>query len=71
MKSTFQSDRVIVEFTNDDWDHLMTLLGFATGIAIKDPAVLRMALRFVNAINLGNPSFTPYEERVGEATKLL
>jgi hypothetical protein len=61
MKSTFDAAGATVVFTKDDWDELMMLLGFALGSAGWDPDFLRMSLRFVNAINLGNPAFTPYE----------
>jgi hypothetical protein len=60
MKSTFDADSVTVEFTRDDYDVLLIILGYATGAA-HDPDMQRMMIRFVNAINQGNPSFIPYE----------
>ena len=62
MKSTFALDHVTVEFTYDDWALLMMCLGYSLGAAApKDQPFFWVAVKFVNALNQGNPKFTPYE----------
>jgi hypothetical protein len=61
MQTTFEQDCVRVTFTRDEYDRLMILLGYATGAAAGDKGILLTLLRFVNAINRGNPNFTPYK----------
>jgi hypothetical protein len=70
VKSTFLPDRAIVEFTNDDWAVLMMIMGYALGATAKDRDFFLMSVRFVNALNRGNPSYTPYEEEKHEGGML-
>jgi hypothetical protein len=54
---------IALRMTQDEWDELVALMGFATAQVIRErdaPAFWR-AIRLVNRLNEGNPDFRPYE----------
>jgi len=64
MTFTSQGDRVTLEMTREQYDSLMTMLGFALGAVmaqIDDKEMFYSWLSFTNELNNGNPNFTPYE----------
>jgi hypothetical protein len=56
--------RVLIDISEDDYETLMLVLGFATGRAIGRPDLMRpkTILMLANAINEGNPNWTPYDD---------
>lgn len=52
---------VTIELTSDQFDSLLLQLGYAAGAATLRGEPLHRFLRLVNAINEGNPDWTPYE----------
>jgi hypothetical protein len=57
-----EGDTVTITLTVDQSESLMLVLGFALGRALSQP-ILRpeSILRLTNAINEGNPNWTPYK----------
>jgi hypothetical protein len=53
---------VALRMTQDEWDELLTLMGFATAQVIRecDAPMFSRAIRLVNRLNTGNPDFIPY-----------
>ena len=63
MTYTRYGDEIILQLQVDDYDVLMFLLGTALDAVRshdKTPARFYRFLRFVNELNLGNPSYRPY-----------
>jgi len=61
---TIQGDRVSLDMTRDQYDSLMTMLGFALGAVMAqmdDRELFYSWLRFHNELNNGRPDFIPYE----------
>ena len=59
-----ENGRVVIEISGDEFDVLMIALGIAAGARIgqRESAreIFRLVIfRLVNAINEGNPDFTP------------
>ena len=55
---------VVITLTDEQYDELLLMLGYATGAMSNDDPngwPLYRALRFVNEINDGNPNWMPYE----------
>lgn len=57
-----EGDRVTVEMSVDDWERLVFTVGFAWGYALRENDLNRAQwiTRFFDAINEGNPNYTPY-----------
>lgn len=59
---TETNSTVRITLTRDEFDLLLLSLGIAAGMASEDnPKLFRSIFRLVNAINDGNPNFTPYQ----------
>ena len=58
-----QNWRVLIDISEDQFISLISALGYAVGAAIKDDERdhFRSWIRLANAINEGNPNWTPYE----------
>jgi hypothetical protein len=61
MQSTFGADSATVVFNPDDWARLMMICGYASGACRDDREFFCVTVRFINALNKGNPKFTPFE----------
>lgn len=53
-------DRVTIELTTEQYHTLLLQLGYAMGAASARGESTDPHLRLVNAINEGNPNWTPY-----------
>ncbi len=60
MKYIENGETVTLEMTRDDYGNLLIALGIATCSA-RDEKTQWAWIRFINELNAGNPSFTPYE----------
>jgi hypothetical protein len=66
-----EGGRVLIDISDDDYNWLMMVLGFATAHATPYGIVRPIGvLRLANAINEGNPNWTPYEIPAGTETAL-
>lgn len=54
-----ENGRVYLDLSEDDFDALLLTLGYAAGAA-RDERDMRLSLRVANAVNEGNPQWTPY-----------
>ena len=59
MKYSKNGETVTLEMTHENYGTLLIALGIATGAA-RDEKTRWHWVRFVNELNAGNPSFTPY-----------
>jgi hypothetical protein len=59
--NTYTPERVTLELSRDEFSWLRIALSHAAAYATEKPAVLRQFLEVSNAINRGNPDWTPYE----------
>lgn len=52
----------VITLTDDEFDNLLIMAGFATGAAMKqeDKRLANSFLRLVNSINRDNPNWAPY-----------
>ncbi|HTB10975.1 MAG TPA: hypothetical protein VK752_05365 [Bryobacteraceae bacterium] len=55
-----EGGRVVIDISEEEYTLLLLKLGYATGRA-TDMADRNACLRLANAINEGNPQWTPYE----------
>lgn len=58
-----ENGRVFIEISEDEWDVLLIVLGFAAGHACDqdwERHLQRSIFRLANSINEGNPNWTPY-----------
>lgn len=55
-----ENGRVLIDISTDDFNSLLLCLGYATGAA-RDKATRNAWLRLANAVNEGNPDWTPYD----------
>ena len=55
-------DRVKIDISRDEWEVLLTAMGFAASAALKqnDRKLANAFIQNANAINEGNPGWTPY-----------
>jgi hypothetical protein len=59
-----EDGEVTITLTDEQFDRLLLVLGFAIGKSGPDsPISASLILGLVNAINEGNPNWTPYEVR--------
>ena len=64
-----ENGRVVIDLSEEDWDGLLRVLGFAWASARTEAAEVRTVLskdfilRLANAVNEGNPRWTPYAGR--------
>jgi hypothetical protein len=59
-----ENGRVLIDISEDDFYGLVFVLGFAGGAAVEQKngvVTLRRTLELANAINEGNPNWTPYD----------
>ena len=63
MKYTENSDTITLKMSRNDYDQLILILGYATGMASRtgDKWTFYAWIDFVNRLNTGNPHFLPYE----------
>lgn len=59
--NTYTPERVTLELTREQFHRLQITLKYAVDHASQSPAVLPFFYEIVNAINRGNPDWTPYE----------
>jgi hypothetical protein len=55
-----EAGRVVIEITPDEYSGLLVLLGYAIGSAEDRGEDAASWWRLANAINEGNPDYTPY-----------
>ncbi len=62
-----QDGRVYIDLSEAEFNGLLTVLGYALGAALQDQdqLIANAMLRLANAVNEGNPQWSPYA--VGEA----
>ena len=59
-----ENGRVLIDISEDQFGSLLLCLGYAIGAAASDGKATKTAnnwLRLTNAINEGNPHYTPYK----------
>jgi hypothetical protein len=61
--STFGPERVMIDLSREEFEALLYCLGIALGHALKEHRldVADSMFRLTNAVNEGNPGWTPYE----------
>ena len=62
MTYTKEGDKIRLEMTEGEWQHMLLLLGAAAGAASKTGMRgLWRWVKFANEVNRTNPDFRPYE----------
>jgi hypothetical protein len=56
-----QDGQVVLTLSKEDYNHLLFLLGGATGMAMRDGVRIDSILKLMNRLNEGNPHYTPYQ----------
>jgi hypothetical protein len=56
-----ENGRVLIDISEDDWQQLLMMMGFALGKMPLWSSEFNCGLRLVNSINEGNLNFTRYE----------